>query len=227
MLMRLMKTSSSSFLSRCTVESPTSSSTTGENGHKNYFSLFYDTFRTISSPNIQQDYAKTFDSNFKGVLFTYMADALLFNMQNVKNRSLKICSERFLLNQRVFYFPKDFYLVEEFNHQISVLSANGILTKILSEFVDQSFLSVKSENAGPSPISWNQISGIFFITSIGLLISFFVFVSEISSNLLKSMRNSYCNPTRPRNKSRPLPNNRKLSNLPQNNSVEQKYKFMF
>jgi hypothetical protein len=187
--MRSMTITHSTLLNQCTTESLTSGSTTSE--FANEFIIKFYSFqcfsRTVISPSVQNESLRTLNPNFKGVVFAYMGQALLWNKQTAKNYSLKFCSERFLLNQRVFYFPKDFYLVEEFNHQISVLSANGILTKILSEFVDQSFLSVKSENAGPSPISLKQISGIFYISAVGLLFSLLVFATEVLSNHLQKL----------------------------------------
>lgn len=107
-----------------------------------------------------------------------MGQALLWNKQSVKNYTLKFCSERFLLNQRVFYFPKDFYLVEEINHQISVLSSNGILSYLISRYVDTDMLNVKTFDAEPLPITFNQVSGIFYVYGVCLAAAVVVFIIE-------------------------------------------------
>lgn len=103
----------------------------------------------------------------------------MWNKQTVKNHTLKFCKERFLLNQIVFYFPKDFYLTEEISHQIIELSANGILDHLVSEYADHAFLNVKPVDVGPLPITFIQISGIFHVCAACLLISFFVFLVEL------------------------------------------------
>lgn len=120
-----------------------------------------------------------------------MGQALLWNKQSVKNYTLKFCKERFLLNQRVFYFPKDFYLIEEINHQISVLSANGILSFINSQYVDSAFLNVKSIDIGPQPLNFTQISGIFYVCGVCLLVSLAVFAVEVFKYNKFKWRNHY------------------------------------
>lgn len=128
---------------------------------------------------------KTFDSNFKGAVFTYLAQALSWNKQNVKNFTLKICHQRFLLNQAVFYFPRDFFLIDEINHLISILSANGVISHLISEYADIDYLNVKQTCFDPSPISLEQISGIFFVLIVCLAVAVFCFILELSFSSLQ------------------------------------------
>jgi hypothetical protein len=145
-------------------------------------------FRTKISPSVQNESLKTLDPSFKGAVFTYVGDALFWNKQSVMNYTLKLCKQRFLLNQRVFYFPKDFYLIQEINYQISALSANGILNNIISKYVDYAFLNVKSVDFELQAISLEQISGIFYVGSVCLTISISVFFGEMFTRNLKSRK---------------------------------------
>lgn len=84
-----------------------------------------------------------------------------------------------MLDQRVFYYPRDFYMVDELNYQFSVLAANGILDHILSIYVDFSYMNVKSVDPGPMPLNLKSVSGIFYVASALLLLALIVFVIEI------------------------------------------------
>lgn len=136
-------------------------------------------FRTKVSNNSHAQSLKTLDPNFKGTVFVYLGEALLWNKLSAKNHSLLVCKERLLLNQRVFYFPKDFYLVEEVNQQLSMIAANGILEHLLSIYIDYGFLNVKSVDHGPLPLDVESISGIFYVAGVLYLISLITFVAEI------------------------------------------------
>lgn len=90
-----------------------------------------------------------------------------------------MCKERLLLNQRVFYFAKDFYLVEEVNQQLTMIASNGILEHLLSTYIDYEFLNVKSVDHGPLPLNIESISGIFYVAGALCLLSLIAFVAEI------------------------------------------------
>lgn len=132
---------------------------------------------------------KTLDSNFKGAVFAYLGLGLMWNKQTIKNHTLNFCKERFLLNQRVFYFPKDFYLVDEINHQIAKLSSNGILNFLISQYVDHSYLRVKDHETVPKSLKLMKLSGIFHVYAGMLMLSFIQFLAEIICNRVKLRRN--------------------------------------
>lgn len=136
-------------------------------------------FRTKVSNNSHAQSLKTLDPNFKGTVFAYFGEALLWNKLSAQNHSLLMCKERLLLNQRVFYFAKDFYLVEEVNQQLTMIASNGILEHLLSTYIDYEFLNVKSVDLGPLPLNIESISGIFYVAGALCLSSLIVFVAEI------------------------------------------------
>lgn len=142
-------------------------------------------FSTVKSPSTKDESISTLDANFKGTVFAYLGQGLLWNQQSIKNHSLTFCKERFLLNQRVFYFPKGFFLVDEVNYQISELSANGVLNYLISKYVDYAYLNIETPKLGPRSIAFEEISGIFFVSGGLLLLSFSVFVLEVVCQRVK------------------------------------------
>lgn len=138
----------------------------------------------------QQESLKTLDPTFKGATFAYLGQALMWNKQSVKNFTNRFCPEIFLLDQRVFYFSKDFYLIEEINHQISALNSNGIMMYLNKKYVDIAFYNMKPIIFGPHPITFQQISGIFYVCGVLLVIAKIVFVAEIIGNELHRKANN-------------------------------------
>lgn len=130
---------------------------------------------------------KTLDTSFKGAVFAYLSNTLSWNKQTVRNYTLKICKERFLLNQRVFYFPPDFYIVEEFNHQISLLRANGIIDRLFS---DHDYLNVKELSSEPVALNIYETSGMFYVLITGLTVSALAFAAEKIYFIAFKLKNS-------------------------------------
>lgn len=81
------------------------------------------------------------------------------------------------------------------NHQISVLSSNGILSHLVNKYADQAFLNIKQIEVKPTPINFTQVSGIFYLCMGNLAISFVVFSIEIG--LLKVKRSMLMNLSQP------------------------------
>lgn len=140
--------------------------------------------RTFLS-KVEVDALKTLDSTFKGAVFVYLSQALGWNKQNVRNFTFRICKERFLLSQRSFFFPRDFYLIEEINYQLSLLYSSGILARQLSIYADNFFLNVKAESSEPLALNVEQISGIMNVWLACLAISTIVFAGEIIQKFCK------------------------------------------
>lgn len=139
----------------------------------------YNIFRTVLSLDKQKDALRTLDSNFKGAVFAYLGQALLWNQQSAQNYTLNICKERFMLNQRVFYFSKDSYLIEEMNHHLSALFSNGIVNRLISNYANVAFMSPQKIDLGPKPINLENMSGLFYVWIALLFFSILMFVTEI------------------------------------------------
>lgn len=131
----------------------------------------------------------TLDENFKGVVFQYITVALYRNQRNFKEFTLKICSEPLMTNHLIFYFRKDFYLIDEVNDRIGIMKSSGIVEYFISKYADKKFSQVNTENsAGPSKLELHHFEGVIQMWTFGLTISFVSFLIELLMARLKKRR---------------------------------------
>ena len=122
---------------------------------------------------------KTLDPSFKGAVFNYLNQILYLNQVNYKNFTYRICKENFINNRMVFYFQKDFYLLNQFNEKIEALHENGLINKWRSKFVDSRFANIKQISSGPMPLTVFHLLGSFEILAGMLMFCVAVFVFEL------------------------------------------------
>jgi hypothetical protein len=142
-------------------------------------SKFMKKHEVITLREIEKYEEKTLDSSFKGVVFGYLLIVLYKNIQSRKNYTLNICKEVMLTNQIVFYFTKNFYLVDEFNRVIDNVKAAGLVDHVLSKYIDEKMINAASEKQGPSPLDLVHLSGIFKLLAGGLITALLSFLMEI------------------------------------------------
>lgn len=123
----------------------------------------------------------TFDSTFKGAVTIDYAQAAYYNKVHHRNETFKICKEQMFSGQVVFYFQKDFYLVQEFNDKIKYLKAAGILDIWLRKYIDNKYLNFKQPKIGSRKLKFRNLQGGFQLFCGGILISTFIFSMEIVS----------------------------------------------
>ena len=123
----------------------------------------------------------TFDSTFKGAVTIDYAQAAYYNKIHHKNDTFKICKEQMFSGQVVFYFQKDFYLVQEFNDKIKYLKAAGILDIWLKKYIDNKYLLFKQPKIRAGKLKFRNLQGGFEIFCAGVLISILVFSMEVVS----------------------------------------------
>lgn len=135
--------------------------------------------RVVIRPNetnfIQE---KTLDSNFKGGLLSSYEQIQYFNRLNYKNYTLKVCPEVLHSFQYVMYFQRHSALVKGFNKYLDAYKANGIISKLIEDYLpatqEKNLIEVKS----PKALVIDQVSGCFWVLMFGYLISFFAFYLE-------------------------------------------------
>ena len=121
---------------------------------------------------------KTFETSFKGAVTSDQMYVAYFNKLNYKNNTLKICKQNIYNPPLVFYFTKNFHLVEEFSLMTKYLKEAGLINKWLSKYLDKTFEDFKQPKHGPQKLSFNHLLGGFQIYLLGILISAFVFGFE-------------------------------------------------
>jgi hypothetical protein len=149
---------------------------------------FYENRVIIKLSELESYRDKTLDSSFKGVVFNYLTQVLYENQINYRNFTYRICKEKFLINRMVFYFKKDFYLVDDFNRKIRVLNENGLINFWKSKYIDEPHRLILSD--GPTPLKIDHLIGCFEVWTGGIFLCFFVFLIECLSkhfSLLKRL----------------------------------------
>lgn len=114
-----------------------------------------------------------------------MLEIIFMNQQNYKNFTYTVLKEYLLDVQIVFYFPKNFYLVESMNEKMGVLKAAGLVNLWMERYIDKSYLKIKRQKTQPKIMNIQQLSGGFQILVIGLTISIFMFTLELLAKSLK------------------------------------------
>jgi hypothetical protein len=149
---------------------------------------FYNRSKVYPNNDIGIYRDKTLNVSFHGVVFHYLDQLLYLNSLNYKNFTYTICKERFVSSQFVFYFQKGHYLVEEFNYQIELMKANGVVQWIKNSYVDLRFLRTQKGNVERKVLTVHHFSGAFKILMICFAIATGVFAIEISTKV-KKLRN--------------------------------------
>lgn len=126
---------------------------------------------------------KTLDPAFKGAVPTYLAAILYTNSLNKHNFSFNILNEPLLTNQIVFYFTKDFYLVDVINEKMSQFKSNGMLNFLMFKYVDAGFKNPKNP---PSSLNLKHVEGAFTLFGYGLLAASASFIFELKTKLIQS-----------------------------------------
>lgn len=129
----------------------------------------------------------TLDPSFKGVVFNYLTPVLYDNLIQRKNFTFRICREVLNTNSFVFYFTKNFYLVDEFDQLIQSLESAGLLDFILTKHVDLNLMRTYHKQP-PSALNYNNIEGFFVLFYYGCVLALVSFLCELVFAYLKDRR---------------------------------------
>jgi hypothetical protein len=130
---------------------------------------------------------KTLDPTFDGVVLSYLTQVLYLNKMNRKNFTYTICKQRFINNRMVFYFKKDFYLLDEFNLKLTGTLENGLMGYWRIKYLDFHINQVVNVE-GPSQLSFHELLGSFKVYFGGVLVCICVFILEKLSVKLKKLQ---------------------------------------
>ncbi|KAG5682552.1 hypothetical protein PVAND_011897 [Polypedilum vanderplanki] len=145
-------------------------------------------YKRISPSEITAFEELTLDPSFKGVVFDYFTIVLYNNFLNRKKYSLKICKESLLTNQIVFYFTKNFYLVDEFNDLIGRFKSAGLIDHIMSNYIDMKLLNSIDIKKPATALTLENLEGIFKLLICALLIAILNFLLEIFYGNIKKKK---------------------------------------
>lgn len=118
-----------------------------------------------------------------------MMNVVSINKKNRNKFALTTCPEIIWNAKLVFYYQKDFYLIDTINRKMSAYAASGILSLIVNRYVDLQYFIVKPEHKGPQKLSFTHLEGAFMLWIIMIAISFVSFLTEL---LINRINRSYC-----------------------------------
>lgn len=128
---------------------------------------------------------KTLDPMFKSAVCSYFSIVAYINAVNRHNFTAKILDEALVTNRIVFYFSKNFYLVDDFNKRLSQFKANGLIDLWMSKYIS----AEKSRPQDiPSSMNLRHLQGIFEILIYGLTVSLFAFLLELFSKIFLKIK---------------------------------------
>lgn len=125
------------------------------------------------------------DPEFKGVVIQHAISAFYSNQKNFRNFSYTICRQSVLMSHEVFYFRRNFYLIEEINRKLRIFREMGILNYFILKYTGLRLKFRKQKENGPVPLTTNHFFGIFQLWFIGLTISSIAICGE---NILHKFR---------------------------------------
>lgn len=150
-----------------------------------WFSFRRRTVRFADYPALQ---LQTLDSSFKGGIIQPLLEVIFLNQQNYKNYTFNVLKEFLVDVHIVYYFPKNFYLVEPLNDKIGISKAAGLVKLWMERYIDKSYIKIKQQKSSPRILMLHQLLGGFQILAIGLMFAMLVFVFEKVSSSVKFKR---------------------------------------
>lgn len=115
-------------------------------------------------------------------------EVLYFNQLNHGHYTYKILQEVIETIPIGNYFRKNSFLVEVFNDQLSALMSAGLVSYWTDKFFRPPYLRAKETNSGPKQMTLETLFGAFQLIVMGLLISFSVFLIELTCKVLKKSK---------------------------------------
>lgn len=114
-------------------------------------------------------------------MFTYLSTISYTNLIERHNFTFRICKEVLITNSFVFYFTKNFYLVDEFNQWIDIFYSAGIIEQIAGKYVDKNIIHLMktTQKNPPSALTYSNVEGFFTIFYCGCFLALISFVFEI------------------------------------------------
>lgn len=110
----------------------------------------------------------------------YLTSDLHVMYANEKNHRIfthKTASEHFKIENLVFYYPKNFFLIEVIDEKLGVIIASGLVEHWINSIETHPWADDKPKRERKK-LSLTHLCGAFYVLVTGYVISFVVFVLE-------------------------------------------------
>lgn len=145
----------------------------------------YENRKVMKASEISATREKLNDPFFKGGMLSNYEQIIYFNQINRLNFTLSICPETLLTSQYTIYFQKNSFLVTRFDREIENLQTNGLMNRIVGEWVQ---VTQKIEKRQPTPLTLFQVNGIFLVLMFCHALASMVVILEILSKRFAFLR---------------------------------------
>lgn len=120
-----------------------------------------------------------YDKNIDGVALTHDLVQKTFNLHNSPHRRLGFTKDRIQMFSPVFVFRKKSMLTNVFNQKLTVLQEVGLIDFWIKRYTDDR--ASKSSSRLPTRLRMQNIKAVFQIGAVLYLISFAIFILEVTS----------------------------------------------
>lgn len=153
---------------------------------ENYYDLIYYEsedparfFQTSINDYGDESLNQTLDPNFKGAILKTYNEILDKNLENFPNYSYRTMLKPFVSAPTVFFFRKNFYLIDAINKHIVALQSAGLIEYwTYKEQYHESRLKVRNWHPSPIKLEINHLMIAFHILAVGLALALVSFVAE-------------------------------------------------
>lgn len=128
---------------------------------------------------VKEILAKTLDTSYRESVMVTLTQVLYWNRVNYKSFLYKVCQEFYSMIPITIFFPRNSYLVENFNRKLERFEAAGLINYWASAHTDMKYLDFKSVNLGPRKLIFSQLQGPAQMLTAGLILSTVLFLIEL------------------------------------------------
>jgi hypothetical protein len=133
---------------------------------------------------------QTLNSRFKGAAVGPLYEVIYANQMNYKNFTFRVLPEIIFASPVALYLPKNHFLEAEIERCIGLLHSAGLIDYWQNQYLDVSYKNYKQANSGPKILTFDHLSGIFFIWIGGCCVSLVCLCFEMFyKRILIVMRN--------------------------------------
>lgn len=128
---------------------------------------------------VKEILAKTLDTSYRESVMVTLTQVLYWNRVNYKSFLYTVCKEFYSMIPITIFFPRNSYLVENFNRKLERFEAAGLINYWASAHTDMKYLDFKSVNLGPRKLIFSQLQGPAQMLTAGLILSTVLFLIEL------------------------------------------------
>ena len=129
----------------------------------------------------EKDLKRTLDPNFQGTVLRTLIEVFYYNQKYFNKHNFKIMKRQspYIAIPTVFYFPKNYFLIEAIDEKIKALQSSGLIDYwTYNEHFDKNLLNQKHDHQGPKQLTMQHLMIAFQILLLGYFFAIAVLIAE-------------------------------------------------